>query len=418
MKKLLSLTLLLLWITPAYADLHLTVNGQPLDSITLDLDESCTIEVVSDQSKGYTATLLEQTVDFGDLTLLEIKPAAGSTASVFPSITYGGHDLTAGGSGITSGIHFVFRFTSNQPGSTEVVLQQVNPGDPTIDTIQITMAPQQAAGSAFTYQGHLTDTQGNSADGLFDLKFNLYRSQNGDLSLGAVTQHDIAVRDGLFSVSLDFGTDVFNGDARWLEMSVRPADLNDLEPYVTIPQRQALTPCPYALHTRGITTDDNSNLGVGTSSPAAKLHILQNDQADALRVDIAGLQLTPLVINSDGNVGIGTSNPENNLHVIGGLKVGSNNNAVSIQEIIMLTAYSGPDSTDAYALLPVGWNKTNTLVLTAEVATSPFVWISIGYPTSLDPLQDFYYILTDDAISFNTGTLSNVQCRALIAKIE
>ncbi|MCP4709321.1 MAG: hypothetical protein GY869_11900 [Planctomycetes bacterium] len=418
MNKIFAVTLLLVWITPAQADLHLTVNGQPLDSINLDLDESCTIEVVSDESRAYTATLLEQTVDFGDMSLLEIKPAAGSTASVFPSIYYGGYDLTASGAGVTPGVHFVFILTSNEPGSTEIVLRQDTPGDPIIDTIQITMAPQQSAGSAFTYQGHLTDIQGNSAEGLFDLKFNLYRSQNGDLSLGTLIHNEVEVRDGLFSVQLDFGVDVFNGDARWLEMGVRPGALADPNTFSTIPQRQTVTPCPYALKTRGITTDDNMNVGIGAENPAAKMHILQQDQADAFRVDTTANQIGSFVIKYNGDVGIGTTNPDANLHVLGGLKLGSESDAVSIQEIVLFTAYTGVDTSDVAIALPNGWSRSNTMVLTAEVSIGLNAWASVGRATSLDPLQDFHYLLFDNAIFFDTGTLTNVSCRALLAKIE
>ena len=34
--------------------------------------------------------------------------------------------------------------------------------------------------------------------------------------------NDVLVTDGLFMVALDFGLAAFDGEARWLEISVRP----------------------------------------------------------------------------------------------------------------------------------------------------------------------------------------------------
>jgi len=56
-----------------------------------------------------------------------------------------------------------------------------------------------------------------------------------------------------------------------------------------------------------------------TSKPEARLHILQDDFADAFRVDdemnLFGLDETPFVINEEGNVGIGTPNPQTKFQV-------------------------------------------------------------------------------------------------------
>ena len=52
------------------------------------------------------------------------------------------------------------------------------------------------------------------------------------------------VTNGLFTVTLDFGTAAFQGDARWLQIAVRPTGGGS---YTTLAPRQALTATPYAM---------------------------------------------------------------------------------------------------------------------------------------------------------------------------
>jgi trimeric autotransporter adhesin len=100
-------------------------------------------------------------------------------------------------------------------------------------------------GTAFTYQGRLNDGT-NPANGNYDLTFTLYGTvANGSAVAGPLT-NTVAVSNGLFAVALDFGAGVFTGEARWLEMGVRPnsavGDFTILQP------RQPVMPTPYALH--------------------------------------------------------------------------------------------------------------------------------------------------------------------------
>ena len=77
-------------------------------------------------------------------------------------------------------------------------------------------------GSAFTYQGRLVDA-GNPANGPYDLRFTLFDAATGGVPVGSsVTVDDVAVGQGLFTVSLDFGAPAFAADARWLEVAARP----------------------------------------------------------------------------------------------------------------------------------------------------------------------------------------------------
>jgi hypothetical protein len=133
-------------------------------------------------------------------------------------------------------------------------------------------------GTAFTYQGRLTDAN-SPAEGLYDFKFKLYDHQGGSNQFGnTVTKDDVDVISGYFTVPLDFGSEpnVFDGDARWLQVAVRPGASSDPCDFAALSPRQELTPTPYALQTRGIFVDDTGNVGIGTTSPAARLDVSGN----------------------------------------------------------------------------------------------------------------------------------------------
>jgi len=101
--------------------------------------------------------------------------------------------------------------------------------------------------TAFTYQGRLTD-DGNPANGTHDFQFELYDDAGGGSQVGStVTKDNVTVTDGLFAVELDFGSNVFRrGDARWLEIGVRPG--SSTGGYTRLTPRHALTAVPYALY--------------------------------------------------------------------------------------------------------------------------------------------------------------------------
>jgi len=102
-------------------------------------------------------------------------------------------------------------------------------------------------GTAFTYQGRLMDAN-EPADGIYEFEFKLYDSlTNGSQLNGTVAFRGVDVIDGYFTVELDFGGVVFDGNARWLEISVRPSGTTD--PFTILDPRQEVTPTPYALYT-------------------------------------------------------------------------------------------------------------------------------------------------------------------------
>lgn len=114
---------------------------------------------------------------------------------------------------------------------------------------RLVLAPEapSAIGTAFTYQGRLMDG-GAPANGQYDFEFKLYDALSGGAQTGStVSRADITVTQGLFTVSLDFGASAFTGNARYLDIGVRPGVSTGA--YTLLTPRQQLTPAPYALYT-------------------------------------------------------------------------------------------------------------------------------------------------------------------------
>ncbi len=111
--------------------------------------------------------------------------------------------------------------------------------------VLLSIAAVEAQGTAFTYQGRLTD-DGGPAQGAYDLRLILYDAPVGGAQVGPILAlEDVAVVNGLFTVSLDFGAGVFAGSGRWLEIAVRPGV--SVGNHTSLSPRQELTPSPGAL---------------------------------------------------------------------------------------------------------------------------------------------------------------------------
>lgn len=103
-----------------------------------------------------------------------------------------------------------------------------------------------AQGSGFTHQGRL-EADGAPAQGTYDLMFAVYAAASGGTAAaGPLSVANVEVAGGVFTVRLDFGTTVFTGPARWLEMGVRRAGSGAA--YTTLSPRQEITPAPYAIY--------------------------------------------------------------------------------------------------------------------------------------------------------------------------
>ncbi|MBN1657874.1 MAG: tail fiber domain-containing protein [Anaerolineae bacterium] len=116
---------------------------------------------------------------------------------------------------------------------------------PLFEALSLEAGIQAQAYNGFTYQGRLLD-DGSPAGGEYDVEYRLYAVSGGGTPLATISDDLIPGSDGLFTVKLRFGSQYFTGEARWLEIALRPSGSAD--PYTALAPRQELTPAPYALH--------------------------------------------------------------------------------------------------------------------------------------------------------------------------
>jgi len=124
-----------------------------------------------------------------------------------------------------------------------------------------------AQGTAFTYQGRLNDN-GAPAGGIYDLRFTIYDSTNnpGTVIAGPLTNSPVAVTNGVFATTLDFGVNVFTGADRWLEIEVRTNGSS--AGFTILNPRQLVAATPYAITAGNISGSVSASQLSGSIAPA------------------------------------------------------------------------------------------------------------------------------------------------------
>jgi hypothetical protein len=192
-------------------------------------------------------------------------------------------------------------------------------------------------GTAFTYQGSLTDS-GSPANGNYDIEFYLRDAASGGSPVGTTnTLAPVAVSNGLFTVTLDFGAGIFDGSSRWLEIGVRTN--GSVTAYTTLSPRQALTPSPYAIFA---TLAGGAANGAITSAMLANGSVTSNKVANDA---IGTAQLGSNVVTS-ANIATGA---------VGALQI--SNNAITGQQLASTIGLGG---TNAFGRLDVYRTPSNT----------------------------------------------------------
>jgi hypothetical protein len=173
-------------------------------------------------------------------------------------------------------------------------------------------------GTAFNFQGYLTDNNKKSLTGQYDIQFLLYDVSSSGSALATDVRAPVTVNNGLFSTLVDFSSFKFDGNAYWLEVGFRPN--GDSNPYQIQSPRIQILPVPYALYAGA----------AGTASAVAANAVggigLQDNSITASK--ISGGQVVKslnglfdnVTLQGDGNV---TVTPSGNTITIGSSGLGS-----------------------------------------------------------------------------------------------
>jgi hypothetical protein len=98
-----------------------------------------------------------------------------------------------------------------------------------------------AVSEAITYQGRLTDDNGDPLSGNYTMRFRLYNVPSGGSALFDSGNLTMPVVGGLFTVSLPVPQNLFDGQPLWLLITVGGQNLSP---------RQEIRPAPYAMSLR------------------------------------------------------------------------------------------------------------------------------------------------------------------------
>lgn len=163
-------------------------------------------------------------------------------------------------------------------------------------------AAAQGTAFTFTYQGRLNDGT-NPANGKYDFQFQVFDAATAGASYGSPNPNTVAgvgVSNGLFTVTLDFGSSVFTGPARWLQTSVRT---NGSASYTLLNARQALTATPYAIYAGNAAT-------LGGQASTAYVAKTGDTMTGTLNLPANGLNVGGgQIVAAGGYLGIGTTSP-------------------------------------------------------------------------------------------------------------
>jgi len=175
---------------------------------------------------------------------------------------------------------------------------------------------QTPLGSSFTYQGQLRQG-GIPAEGSYDLHFELFDDPDSGVgtSLGAQEECGVAVINGRFTVTLDFG-EIFTGDALWIDVGVAPGGPCDGSTiYTPLSPLQEIKAAPNALFSRDADLLDgiDSAAFLREGQPITGTLVLSG----TLELGSGGLVFADGSVQTSAATGLGTHNATQNIAMNG-----------------------------------------------------------------------------------------------------
>jgi hypothetical protein len=225
----------------------------------------------------------------------------------------------------------------------------------------ITSTLLEAQPTAFTYQGLLVD-QGQVATGNYELQFSIFDALTGGSVLGPTnTFGPVAVSNGLFTVTLDFGSGIFDGANRWLETGVRPA--GSVTPFTILSPRQAITSAPYAMFAGRATF-------AGTATNLAAGGLISGDGAGLTNLNGGSIQAGTIMsnqIDSTTDAAYRAGAISQDPHLVSIAAFGAVGGDVARDSAALAAAFQSVTNSGGVLYIPAGvFLVTNNLVITAD----------------------------------------------------
>jgi hypothetical protein len=156
--------------------------------------------------------------------------------------------------------------------------------------------------TAFTYQGQLRDG-GTNANGAYTMIFKLYDAVTNGNQIGTTITNKPTLFNGLFSVNLDFGAGAFNGNTRWLDITITNGPT-----FETLWPRVQVLPAPYALYAAiAATVTNGAIMNAQLAANAVATTNIQNGAITTAQLAAGAVSNANLAANA-----VATTNIQNN----------------------------------------------------------------------------------------------------------
>jgi hypothetical protein len=240
----------------------------------------------------------------------------------------------------------------------------------------------QSLGSAFTYQGQLTDA-GVPATGLFDLQLCLYDVAGGSSPLQCAPEfNDVPVDAGVFTLAVDFGSAAFVGQQRFIELRVRPGA--STAAYSVLTPRQLIRATPESLRANVASAAPWSGL---TGVPADFADGIDNVGAGVTSVG-AGPGLTGGPITGTGTLSIATGGVVGSMIAAGAVGTAQlANNAVDSARIVDDAVAAADIAANAIGASELANNAVDSAAILDGQVTAPKIASAAVGAAQVDPNQ-------------------------------
>ena len=102
--------------------------------------------------------------------------------------------------------------------------------------------PTAIIADAVTYQGYLTDENGEPLTGNYTMRFQIYNAAMNGTLLWDSNNEVVSVTNGLFTTEFGIDTDIFNGEALWLSQTINGELLTPRQEILPAPLAHSLRP--------------------------------------------------------------------------------------------------------------------------------------------------------------------------------